>query len=167
MTSLLIAAMAFGCGSDDDSETGEAQNSDVESETRVFDRPDILAADDLVALGLKSGKKYDVSTLPGGVESSLVFWRVEGTAVEYEARFYESHAQAVDLGTAPAEEGSGENAVLDVDKAVYKEGVKDRRAIFDFRGTIKPNTARTPSTPTWSSSAKAVMTKRLGTDAPP
>ena len=133
LTSLLLAAMLTGCGSANDGAINESRNSDVNSETRIFDRPDILTADDLVSLGLKSGKKYDVATLPGGVEARLFFWRVQGTAVEYEARFYQSHADAVDLGTAPAEEGSGEDAVLDDEIAQYKEGVNDRRAIFDFR----------------------------------
>ena len=134
----LILGLAISCGSDTTENSDDAQVPVAESETRVFDRPYSLSGDDLVALGLKSGKKYDVESLPGGLEARLLFWRVQGTAVEYEARFYESHAEAVDLGTAPAEEGSGEDAVLDVDIADYKEGVKDRRAIFDFRGTIKP-----------------------------
>ncbi len=134
----LILGLAISCGSDTNGNVDNVPVSHSESETRIFDRPDILSGDDLVVLGLKSGKKYDVETLPGGVEARLLFWRVLDKAVEYEARFYESHSVAVDLGTAPAVEGSGEDAVLDVDKAVYKEGVKDRRAIFDFRGTIKP-----------------------------
>lgn len=134
----LIFCLAIACGSDATGNGGDAPIPGADTDTRVFDRPKTLSGDDLVALGLKSGKKYDVETLPGGVEARLLFWRVRDTAVEYEARFYESHAAAVDLGTAPAEEGSGEAAVLDVDKAEYKEGVKDRRAIFDFRGTIKP-----------------------------
>ena len=133
----LIICLTISCGSDTNG-NDDAPVTIAESETRIFDRPDILSSDDLVALGLKASKKYDVETLPGGVEARLLFWRVLDTPVEYEARFYESHAEAIDLGTAPAEEGSGEDAVLDVDKAEYKEGVKDRRAIFDFRGTIKP-----------------------------
>ena len=135
---LLFVVLAIGCGSADGVATGEAQSLEVEPASRIFDRSDSLSGDDLVTLGLKSGKKYDVSTLFGGVEARLFFWRVQDKAVEYEARFYASHADAIDLGTVPAEEGSGEDAVLDVDKAEYKEGVKDRRSIFDFRGTIKP-----------------------------
>ncbi len=134
----LLLSVAISCGSDTTGIGEDVPVVETESETGIFDRSDILSGDDLVALGLKSGKTYDVETLPGGVEARLLFWRILGTAVEYEARFYESHADAVELGTAPAEEGSGEDAVLDVDKAEYKEGVKDRRAIFDFRGTIKP-----------------------------
>ena len=135
---MLILCFTISCGSDTFGNGEDAPVPVAESETRIFDRPDILSSDDLVALGLKASKNYDVETLPGGVEARLLFWRVLNTPVEYEARFYESHADAVSLGTAPAEEGSGEDAVLDVDKAEYKEGVKDRRSIFDFRGTIKP-----------------------------
>ncbi len=134
----LILCLTISCGSDTTGNGNDAPPPITESETRIFDRPDILSSDDLVELGLKASKQYDVETLPGGVEARLLFWRVLNTPVEFEARFYESHAAAIDLGTAPAEEGSGEDAVLDVDKADYKEGVKDRRSIFDFRGTIKP-----------------------------
>ena len=35
-------------------------------------------------------------------------------------------------------QGSGEDAILDEDDAVYKEGVRDRRTVFDFRGTPRP-----------------------------
>ena len=134
---LLLTALVIGCGSDTSS-NGDAATDSTESQTRSFDRPDILSGNDLVALGLKSGKEYDIETLTGAVEARLLFWRVLNKAVEYEARFYESHAAAIDLGTAPAEEGSGEDAILDSDKAEYTEGIKDRRTIFDFRGTVKP-----------------------------
>ena len=134
----LTVCLVISCGSDTTGNGDGASETRADAETRVFDRPDILSGDDLVALGLKSGKTYDVDTLTGSVEARLFFWRVLGTAVEYEARFYESHTAAIDLGTAPAEEGSGEDAVLDASKAEYLEGIKDRRAIFDFRGTIKP-----------------------------
>ena len=143
-TLVSVAALTFllclviSCGGESTEIGDDAPVSNAESETRTFDRPDILSGDDLVAVGLKSGKTYDVESLPGGIEARLLFWRVLDKAVEYEARFYESHAAAIEFGTTPAEEGSGEDAVLDIDKADYKEGVKDRRAIFDFRGTIKP-----------------------------
>ena len=137
---LLLTALVIACGSSDgDGDgVGAADTSQAESETRIFDRDVILSSDDLVSLGLKSGKKYDIATLPGGVEARLLYWRVNNVAVEYEARFYETHQDAMTLGTAPAEEGSGEDAILDSDDAVYKEGIRDRRTIFDFRGAPKP-----------------------------
>ena len=133
---LPLAVIALGCGTDA-SDTGSDENGAV-GETRVLARELTLSSDDLVSLGLKSGKKYDVATLPGGVEARLLYWRVNNVAVEYEARFYASHEDAVSLGTAPAEEGSGGDAILDVDDAIYKEGIRDRRTIFDFRGAPKP-----------------------------
>ena len=88
---LLVFVILFvGCGSD---EGGAAESIDIaevdsaESESRVFARDGLLSTDDLVTLGFKSGKEYDVSTLPGGVEAGLLYWRVDNVAVEYEARF--------------------------------------------------------------------------------
>ncbi len=138
LTALLLTTLAIGCGSSDGDGGGISDASENEPETRIFDRSVTLSSDDLVSLGLKSGKKYDVSTLQGGVEARLLYWRVNNVAVEYEARFYESHEDAVSLGTAPAKEGSGEDAVIDSDDALYKEGIRDRRTIFDFRGAPKP-----------------------------
>ncbi len=142
LTSCLLAFVSVACGSDGgdgagngESEVGGASN-DVES--RIFDLAEVLTSDDLVSTGLKSGKTYDVSTLPGGISSGVFFWRIDDVAVQFEARFYESHSQAVELGTVPAEEGSGEDAILDERDAVYKEGVRDRRTVFDFRGTPRP-----------------------------
>ena len=143
-TSCLLAVVLVACGSDssDGSGSDEGKNdtggASTNTETRIFDRPETLTGDDLVSAGLKSGKNYDVSTLPGGVSAGLFFWRIDNIAVQYEARFYESHSQAVELGTAPADEGSGEDAILDEDDAVYQEGVRDRRTVFDFRGTPRP-----------------------------
>ena len=137
-TALLLTALVIGCGSSDGSAGDSSTNSDVETETRIFDRETTLSGDDLLSLGLKSGKKYDVSALPGAVANRVFFWRVNDIPIQYEARFYESYAAAIELGPEPAEEGSGEDAILDADDAVYKEGVRDRRTVFDFRGTPRP-----------------------------
>ena len=137
-TILLLITLLIACGSSDEDRGGVADTSEVESDTRIFNRDVTLSSDDLVGLGLKSGKKYNVETLPGGIEARLLYWRVNNVAVEYEARFYETHEEAATSGTAPAEEGSGEDAILDSDDAVYKEGIRDRRTIFDFRGAPKP-----------------------------
>ena len=105
---------------------------------RIIDSPRLITVDDLTGLGMKVGKEYDVATLEGATSASLLFWRVNGTAVEYEVRLYQTHADAVNLGTAPAQEGSGPDAIIDVDVATYKEGIRDRRTIFDFRAEPKP-----------------------------
>ncbi len=142
LTLCLLAFVSVACGSDGGENVGngerESGGTSNNAESRIYDRPAVLNSDDLVSAGLKSGKKYDVSTLPGGVSSGVFFWRIDNVAVQFEARFYESHSQAVELGTAPAEEGSGEDAITDERDAVYKEGVRDRRTVFDFRGTPRP-----------------------------
>ncbi|MYF79132.1 MAG: hypothetical protein F4180_04420 [Chloroflexi bacterium] len=135
-TALLLTALAIGCGSSDGNGGDSSTSSEPETDARIFDRETTLSGDDLVALGMKSGKTYDVSTLPGGVEARLLYWRVNNIAVEYEARFYETHQDAVTQGTAPAEEGSGEDAVIDEDEAVYKEGIRDRRKVFKYPNSV-------------------------------
>ena len=132
----LLSILILGCGSSDNGDTDSSTASNESGESRVLDREQILSSDDLVALGMKSGKTYDVSTLPGGVEAGLLYWWVNDVAVEYEARFYESHDDAVALGTAPAEEGSGEDAIIDEDVAVYKEGIRDRRKVFKYPNSV-------------------------------
>ncbi len=138
--SLLFIVLAMACGSNDGGGggAGVSDYSEVESDTRIFDREATLSVDDLLSLGLKSGKKYDVEDLPGAVANRVFFWRIDDISVQYEARFYESHAAAIEFGPGLAEEGSGEGAILDADDAVYKEGVRDRRTVFDFRGTPRP-----------------------------
>ena len=131
-TALLFTALSIACGTSDGDTSDSSTSSEPEAETRIFNRETTLSGEDLVSLGLKSGKKYDVATLPGGVEARLMYWRVNNIAVEYEARFYETHQDAVTQGTAPAEEGSGEDAIIDEDEAVYKEGIRDRRKVFDY-----------------------------------
>ena len=125
----LIILTCLACGSSENP-TGVSQTE--------LDPNITFNVDDLVNLGMKIGKEYDVSTLEGATAAYLLFWRVEGTAVEYEVRFYTNSQAAETLGPAPAEEGSGPNAILDIDEAQYREGIRDRRTIFDFRGEPKP-----------------------------
>lgn len=136
MAATVIVA-TLGCGGSS-SEGDDASGAADAGNARVIEARTTLSSDDLLALGLKQGKTYDVETLAGATAAGIFFWRVAGTAVEYELRFYGSHADAVELGTAPAEEGSGVDAILDVDVADYKEGIRDRRTIFDFRAAPKP-----------------------------
>ncbi len=134
-TLILSLVITLGCGDDRLSTQIDSRTDD---ERRIIASEASFTTDDLISIGLKSGKQYDVSTLPGGIDARLMYWRVEGTPVEYEARFYASHAEAIELGAAPAEEGSGADAVLDSDNAEYVEGIRDRRTIFDFRAAPKP-----------------------------
>ena len=137
-TAFVLAPALVSCGASDDNPAQSNTGSEPSGDLRTIDAPSAITLDDLTGIGMKVGKEYDVSTLQGATAASLLYWRVQGTAVEYEIRMYNNHSDAVNLGTAPAQEGSGPDAIIDVDDAIYKEGVRDRRTIFDFRAEPKP-----------------------------
>ncbi len=121
LASLVIAA----CGSG---------GSDVEFE-RIQDTGSVLTPENVFAAGFRESKTYSVEGLPGASDAMFGFWRASGgDPLDYELRFYASHGDAVSLGTAPAEEGTGDDAVLDAESATYKEGVQDRRTIIGAGG---------------------------------
>ena len=120
-TAVLIACGSTNGGNDNGAEQGFQQVMNIET---IFD------PDDLNSIGFKKARSYDLEGLPGASDAIFGFWRIaSGDPIDYELRFYANHADAVELGTALAEEGSGTDAVLDEDEATYKEGVKDRRMI--------------------------------------
>ena len=136
-TLIALVPIMAACGNSNGNGPSDS-GAEPAGELRIIDSPRLITVDDLTSLGMKVGKEYDVATLEGATSASLLFWRVNGTAVEYEVRLYQSHTDAVNLGTAPAQEGSGPDAIIDVDVATYKEGIRDRRTIFDFRAEPKP-----------------------------
>ena len=124
-TTLALVALT-ACGSDD----GGAAESGAAGFQQVMDVETTFVTDDLDKIGFKKARSYKLEGLPGASDAIFGFWRIaSGDPIDYELRFYETHADAVELGTALADEGSGEDAVLDPDDAQYKEGVKDRRMI--------------------------------------
>lgn len=117
----ISAALIAGCGSGD---------STAEFE-RIRDTGTIISPQTLAAAGFKESKTYSVDDLPGASTAMFGFWRASGRdPLDFEVRFYPSHDDAVRLGTAPAKEGSGDDAVLDAESATFKEGVQDRRTII-------------------------------------
>ena len=123
---LVATAVLIACGSTD----GATTNSAEQGFQQVMDIEMTFDPDDLSAIGFKKARSYDLEGLPGASDAIFGFWRIaSGDPIDYEVRFYANHADAVALGTALAEEGSGADAVLDEDEATYKEGVKDRRMI--------------------------------------
>ncbi len=121
---LLLAIVA--CGS---SESGGSETENVGFQ-QVMAIETIFEPDHLDAIGFKQSRSYDLEGLPGASAAIYGFWRIAaGDPIDFEVRFYANHADAVELGTALAEEGSGPDAILDSDEATYKEGIKDRRMI--------------------------------------
>ena len=126
LTVASVAALIIACGSSENI----ADNTSEQGFQQVMDIGQTFDPDDLNAIGFKKARSYDLEGLPGASEAIFGFWRIaSGDPIDYELRFYDDHADAVELGTALAEEGSGADAILDEDDATYKEGVKDRRMI--------------------------------------
>ncbi len=123
---VMTAAFLIACGSSD----GGSGDSGEQGFQQAMDVETAFEPDDLKAIGFKQSRSYDLEGLPGASAAVFGFWRIaSGDPIDYEVRFYANHEDAVALGAALAEEGSGADAILDADDATYKEGVKDRRMI--------------------------------------
>ncbi len=120
VAALVLGATVSSCGSDD---------SVAEGIPRISDPGRILAIEDLQAVGFKKSKTYDVEGLIGADSAYFGFWALDAyDRKDYEVRFFPSHSDAVELGTAQADERSGEDAVLGEDEMSWPQGVKDARA---------------------------------------
>jgi len=124
-TAAAVIATAGACGAEEPTPTAFQK---VMPAGRTFD------IEAFFAVGFKQSKRYNVEELPGAIDARFGFWTQEGAAPkEYEIRFYPSHDDAIEAGTAPAEDVAGPDANLKEEAAVWKEGHKDRRTIYDYR----------------------------------
>lgn len=122
---LPLLALLAGCAAEQPSVTLQK----VSAGDRAY------TSDDFAAIGFKVSKQYDVTDLPGATSATYGFWRPpDGNPVDYQVRIYASHQEAVQLGVAHADEATGEDAVLDVDKATWRADVPERRTVFRIVG---------------------------------
>jgi len=85
------------------------------------------AWEDFKGVGFKKSKQYDVTELPGAVDAYMGFFGSDPyNRKQYELRFYASHEDAVELGTSPAEEVTGEDAAEHRLNPTWEEGRRDR-----------------------------------------
>lgn len=125
---LIIAVIAVGCGSSTD--------SDSSSMAKITPLNQVLTLDDLVAVGFKKGKTFDVEGLTNATDAYLGFWSPDSSdKKEFEARFYASHSDAVEFGTFFADERTGPDAVIKSGEATWEEGAKEARACLGASGT--------------------------------
>jgi hypothetical protein len=118
---------AIACGSDD---------SDEAAIPRIYDPGKNLTIEDLQAVGFKKSKTYDVEGLVGADNAYYGFWGPDPyDRKDYEVRFFASHSDAIELGTAQADERSGEDAILDKELMSWPEGVKDARECKGDKGS--------------------------------
>ena len=115
-----VSALILSCGG----------GSDNDSVPKISTSGRIIFVDELLATSFKELREYGTDGLPGATAVIHGFLRDGSDAFDYEVRFYESHAEAVEFGTPLAEEGSGRNAVIKEDDALYKEGIRDRRVVI-------------------------------------
>lgn len=117
------------CGSDDggsssSGDTGFAAGGEAGGPTyRVIDNGRQYTIADIQATGAKTPKQYDVTGLPGAVAA----WNALLNQKEYEARFYASHSDAVEMGVSWAESVSGPDARVVGDDVQWLEGASERR----------------------------------------
>ncbi|NQT51657.1 hypothetical protein HQ576_06395 [bacterium] len=124
---VLVLVAAAACRFD--TGTGSAEGAGFQKVT-PSDRT--FSFEDFTAVGFKRTKQYDVEGLPGAEDAWFGFWRVPGDGndpVDYEVRVYASHEDAVEQGTALAEEVTGEDAILDGDLVTWKEDIVQIRSI--------------------------------------
>ena len=117
LLAVIFAAFAVACGSDSGASGGEAAFPKVVASDRIY------TIDDLKDAGIKAVKKYDVEDLPGAEFA----WRTVYNQLDYEARFYATHEDAVAQGTSFADSVTGEDAIITGDEIMWEEGSKDRR----------------------------------------
>jgi hypothetical protein len=122
--SLLTLAACGGSGSTD-------SNESTTEYVRVITTDKTFTIDDVKALGYKVAKSYDVSELPDASGAYYGFWTptAKTAPTDFEVRVYATHDVAVASGTALADEGSGDDAVLNSNKATWDVGLLDRRRV--------------------------------------
>ena len=111
---IVFAVLAVACGTD--ASSGGAVPRVVASD-RVY------TIDDLTGAGAKTVKDYDVEDLPG----ATAVWKSVFNKLDYEARFYPTHDDAVAQGTSYADSVTGDDAVVTGDDILWDEGKRDRR----------------------------------------
>ena len=94
---------------------------------RVVDESRVFTVSDLTAAGMKASKQYEVDDLPGGIDAWYGFIQSETGPLDIEVRFYASHIDAAELGSALAEAVSGDDADIEEDTTPWPEGYKDRQ----------------------------------------
>ena len=128
---ILLAASSFAiaCGSGDGG-TGETTSDETGFQyEEIMPTGSTYAVEDLMAVGFKKSKTYNVEELPEAKSAYFGFFGLDPyNRFDYEARFYETHEDAIEHGTWWAEQRVGKDAPLSGDDAPWKEGVKDARS---------------------------------------
>jgi len=117
---LLLAAIFAACGS-------PASEEDIPY-ARVDSTPRIFETSDFETVGFKVVKQYEIEGLTGATAAMHGFQKNVGAVpLSYELRFYNSHDDAVSIGTSFVEDSVGKDAVMVVDDMMWAGGNKQQR----------------------------------------
>lgn len=125
-----LALVAVACGGEETTETSNAPVGAQGSSTYQRIRPSehVYTVDEVVAAGFKRSKTYDVTGLNAATDAIYGFYGTDPyNRKEYEIRFFQTHADAVQLGIPLAEEAVGANAKLTEEEATWKAAVTEER----------------------------------------
>jgi len=128
---ILLAASSFAiaCGGGGE-EAGETTSRETGFQyQKIMPTGRTYAIEDLTAVGFKKSKTYNVEELPEAKSAYFGFFGLDPyNRFDYEARFYETHEDAIEHGTWWAEQRVGKDAPLSEKEAPWKEGIKDARS---------------------------------------
>tara|TARA_A100001015_G_scaffold240278_1_gene273913 strand:+ start:2566 stop:3183 length:618 start_codon:yes stop_codon:yes gene_type:complete len=126
-TLLTVNLLIFSCGGSDDPETGVS--SDIVFE-QIETSDKIYSINDFIEIGYKKAKSVKQDKLMVGMTNAYWgFWKVPykdwsgKDMIDYELRFYSSHAEAISMGQKSADLRTGENA------QIRKKSTEDPNAI--------------------------------------
>ena len=119
---------------------GSSSESEVAAIAKITPSETIFSLTDLTAVGFKKGKTFDVEGLTGATDAYLGYWGLDPyDRKDYEARFYPSHADAVEFGVIFSDERTGPDAVIKSGEPMWEEGAKDARACTRSAGGDSSN----------------------------
>lgn len=117
---LIAVALVAACGNDDSGSSSEQTRSVIDA--------GVFTLADLEVVGFKKGKSFDVEGLDRADDAYYGFWGKDPyNRQEFEARFYPTHADAVEFGTEPAQNRVGRDAQLSSGLGLWEEGMKEAR----------------------------------------
>ncbi len=105
---LLVSAVSWSCGSDNDGATGDESQVEENAIVTIGDRADLRAStrpssifsiDDFISAGWKKSRDFSIQTLPQAESASFGFYNRK----DIEIRIYPSHEIAMNVGRESAE----------------------------------------------------------------
>ena len=124
LLALTVIATA-ACGQDGETAARDAGSGEPAAPAfqRITSSDRTYAVDHLRAFGMRANLQYDVEGLPGAIDA----WRCIYNQKEFEARFYDSHEDAIAHGTGPADEPTGPDAILFGEGVSWQPGANNRK----------------------------------------